>query len=212
MCDLSSAPTAADIENAIREFNSGKDNPDPALTVLFDQYQENINPDHVLLKAVALNAFYSTQIRAVSDRTPTIYDLAGCIVELKIDAALGRGDEGLVEEIANLTRDGRHQRNYSFATKYCNWHKQDLFPIYDSRVDECLWLMRRRGWIEDFKRQDLYYSYPKLKSVVTGFRGSFGPGKFTYKEIDKFLFVEGGKLLAAKAKDAEGASNRKPAA
>ena len=200
MDGILTAPTAEDVRNAINEFNGWKDNPDPALTELFKLYPANTNFDHVLLKVVALNALYSTLIRVNSDLTPTVYEVARYIVDLNIDAALSRGDAQIVEKIADVTVGGKRQRNYVFATKYCNWHKQELFPIYDSRADVCLWHLQKTGRIEEFCRQDIYYSYPKFKRVVTQFMNSFLPEKFTYKEIDQYLYVEGRKLFAAKKK------------
>lgn len=148
---------------------------------------------------VALNALYSTMIRAYSEITPTVYDVARHIVARSIDAALEDGDEELVERIATVTVGSKNQRNYSFATKYCNWHKQELFPIYDSYVDVCLWHLQKTGRIEKFCRQDIYYSYPEFKRVVRQFRDSLLPEEFTYKEIDQYLYVEGRRLVAAKA-------------
>jgi hypothetical protein len=40
--------------------------------------------------------------------------------------------------------------------------------------------------------------YCEFKKIVTEFRDSLLPEEFTYKEIDQYLYVEGGKLLAAK--------------
>jgi hypothetical protein len=42
------------------------------------------------------------------------------------------------------------------------------------------------------------WEYAKFKKIVTEFRDSLLPERFTYKEIDQYLYVEGGKLLAAK--------------
>jgi hypothetical protein len=55
------------------------------------------------------------------------------------------------------------------------------------------------GELRQFKRMDLW-DYYKFKKIVTEFRDNLLPDKFTYKETDQFLYVEGGKLLAAKEK------------
>jgi hypothetical protein len=195
-----SALTVDEVRKAINEFSGWDDEPDPALTILFTQYPKNTNFDHVLLKVVALNTLYSTMIRVNSEITPTVYDVARHIVAHNIDTALEDGNVELVERIAAVTVGSKHQRNYSFATKYCNWHKQELFPIYDSRVDVCLWHLQKIGRIEKLCRQDIYYSYPEFKCVLTKFMDSFLPEKFTYKEIDQYLYVEGRKLFSAMKK------------
>lgn len=127
---------------------------------------------------------------------PSFYDLARHMVSLDIDRDLDAGDVSLVERIANVeTKDGRKARNYSFATKYCNWHRPQMFPIYDSRVDEYLWQLKNKTSFTSFHRQDQYYDYPALKRVITEFREHFGLIDFNYKLIDKFLYMAGSQLL-----------------
>jgi hypothetical protein len=193
-------PTPENVRAACKEFDVWKDNPDPALSVLFTQFPKNTNFEPIFLKVVALNSTYSTQIRAVSDRTPTVYDVARHIVTLRIDDSLHDGSVEIVERIASVTTEGnRHQYNYSFATKYCSWHQRKLFPIYDSRVDKYLWQLRNRQTGEtdgfrQFKRVELWH-YPTFKQIVSEFMTHFGLEEFSFKEIDKFLFIEGDKLF-----------------
>jgi hypothetical protein len=121
-------PIANDVIKAINEFNGWDDESDPALNLLFTQYPKNTNLDHVLLKVVALNALYSTMIRVSSKITPTVYDVARHIIHLDIDAKLDEGSELLVDQIANTNQlaiklGKEKQYNYSFATKYCSFHR-----------------------------------------------------------------------------------------
>ncbi len=195
-------PTETDIKNACKEFDGNeKNNPDPALTKLFTQYPRNTDFNIVLLKVVTLNTLYPTRIRVTSNR-PTVYEVAAHIVELKIDDMLDCASDNLVHEIADTEELARllgkiKQYNYSFATKYCSWHKPNCYPIWDSRVDAYLWYLRERGFIDSFKHQELK-SYPKFKKIVTSFRCRNRLEKFTYKEIDKFIWLNGGKLLTAR--------------
>ena len=146
-------PTVDNVRFACKTFDEWADNPDPALSILFGQFPSNTNKHYVLFKVVALNATYSTLIRGFSNKAPSFYDVARHIVSLDIDAALGAGDVSLIEKIANVeTGDGRKARNYSFATKYCNWHQHHLYPIYDSRVDEYLWRLNREVPFTSFRR------------------------------------------------------------
>ncbi|MGH9345162.1 MAG: hypothetical protein ACRD19_15555 [Terriglobia bacterium] len=201
MNDHWTEPTSDNVRSACTEFDGWKDNPDPALVRLFKTFPENLKFEDVFLKVTALNATYSTQIRAVSDRTPTIYDVARHIIGLKIDDSLQLGSPEIVHKIAYIpVGNSKHQFVYSFATKYCSWHQPDLYPIWDSRVDEYLWQLRgreanRADGLRQFKRKELW-KYPTFKHVVTEFRDHFRLNDFSFKEIDKFLFVEGGKLFA----------------
>jgi len=177
---------------------------DPALFKLFAQYPENTNPSQVLLKVVTLNSLYSTLIRVNSQYlptdlkyAPTAYDVARHIVKLKIDVELSRGDEAVVESIANVKVAGRNHYYYSFATKYCSFHRPESYPIFDSRVKEYLWQLRSEGGLRRFQQQALW-SYTELKRIIDELLDQYGLRDFSYKQIDAFLYIEGGKLLAAK--------------
>jgi len=198
MSDNWTDPTSENVLAACAIFDGWADNPDPALSTLFKQFPCNTHSDHVLLKVAALNATYSTRIRAYSKNKPSLYDVARHIVSLNIDDNLEAGATGLAETIANVkTGDGRKARNYSFATKYCNWHRHDLYPIYDSRADIYLWELKKRTAFYTFHRQDLYWNYPRFKEIVQAFRTHFKLQDFDFKRIDKFLYVSGGKLQEA---------------
>ena len=166
-----------------------------ALKGLLEHYPNNIKTTDVLLKVITINDLYSTQIPLHSDRIPTVWEVVDHIVDLKIDSALDLGSPDLVYNIARIEiHDKKVHFNYSFATKYCSWHRQDLFPIYDSRVDEYLWYSQDHGWIDPFKREELKI-YKRLKETITEFQDKCGLGEFNFKQIDKFLYYEGGKLL-----------------
>jgi hypothetical protein len=199
MHDAFTEPTSENVRNSCSTFDGWKDNPDPALTELFKQYPKNTDLEHVMLKVVALNAFYSTQIPIYSERIPTVYDVARHIVARKIDVELELGSEDLVHKIAYMTKEKETRFNYSFATKYCNWHKPKFYPIWDSRVDAYLWELRNRETgkpegLRQFKRKELW-KYPTFKQVVRDFRTHFKLEAFTFKEIDKFLYCEGRRLF-----------------
>lgn len=194
------------------EFDPEINEPDPALFKLFTQYPENTDLSQVLLKVVTLNSLYSTLIRVNTQYppthpkyAPTVYDVARHIVELKIDEELSRADEGLVAKITNIKVAGRNHYYYSFATKYCSFHRPESYPIYDARVKEYLWQLRNEGGLSRFQQQVLW-NYPELKRIIDDLRDQYGLRDFSYKQIDAFLYLEGGKLLAAKEKKMQPAS------
>jgi hypothetical protein len=194
-------PTAEGVRSAAKRFDEENRIIENALGDLFRQYPENTDPARVLLKVAALNALYSTQIPLYSNRIPTISDVAHHIIQRDIDSDLQRGLPDLVDAIAaTQSEDNKKCYNYSFATKYCNWHRPDFYPIWDSRVDRYLWQFRNQetgglGGFRKFKRKELW-SYPTFKQVVVDFRVHFNLGEFSFKEIDKFLYIEGSKLFA----------------
>jgi hypothetical protein len=198
MDEVVTSPTAKDIRGAGVQFDAENKYCEDALTELFRQYPNNTDGSHVYLKVVTLNALYSTQIPIYSNRIPSLADVADHIIKQEIDASLSQGSPDFVNQIASITVDGKdHRYNYSFATKYCSWQRPDTYPIFDSRVNEYLWHLRNLGGLDQFKR-DLLWDYPEFRKIVAEFRDRHGLGEFTFKQIDKFLYREGGKLLTGK--------------
>jgi hypothetical protein len=206
MAIIPEKPAAEAVEAAGKKFDEENKIIEDALGEHFRQYPRNTSPAHVLLKVTTLNDLYSTQIPRYSERIPTLWEVVYHIVGLGFDSALDLDSSDLVYKIAKteIPNKGIHC-NYSFATKHCSWHKLDSYPIYDSRADEFLWHLRNQGCTDRFDRPQLKV-YPRFKEIVTKFRDSFGPARFTFKDIDKFLFLEGGRLFAAKEKEMQTAS------
>src|SRR5699024_6064357 len=97
------------------------------------KFPQNSLVQDVLLKVSVINSLYSTNIYAV-------HEISYHIQKLNIDCRLISGDLSLVEDIA--TGHGKGRRFFSFATKYCNWHRPDIYPIYDSFVEKTLIAVR----------------------------------------------------------------------
>lgn len=190
-------PDAQLVREACEQFDSENEVSEKALAELFAAYPTNDDASHVLLKVVALNSLYSTRILAVLKLAMLIAGQAA-----KIDAALAAGSPEAVEAIA-----GGGQTDltfYSFATKYCNWHKPDSYPIYDSRVDKYLWSLNKQGIMHSEKlveRGDLWL-YSSFREVMTAFREEFGLQTFSFKEIDKFLWSQSEAIWALAEEEA----------
>ncbi len=178
-------PNPSLVSDARMRFDKDNAVVEQALEELFRQYPANDNEAHVLLKVVALNRLYSTNILAVQDVARHIYRLAP-----EIDDALKAGSPEVVDKIANVTISATRKRRkfWSFATKYCNWHQHELFPIWDSRVNRCLRSLKG----SPFTRPDNWTRYREFVDLMQQFRDFYNLGEFTFKEIDKFLWVYGG--------------------
>ena len=176
MNEVVTKPSADNIRQAGAEFDIDTENQilEQALQELFGQYPHNTEPAQVLLKVTALNALYSTHIPLYNARIPTIFEVPHKAVRFY----------------------------YSFATKYCSWHNPKAYPISDSRVVEYLWHLRNHDYLHQFPQKDLWV-YPKFKKIVEEFQASNDLGDFTFKEIDKFLFLQGAILLGRKEKGEE---------
>jgi hypothetical protein len=112
-----------------------------ALGQLWAALPRNTDAPHVLLKVLALNKLYNTRVRDID-----VEILARHIAGLGIDPLIAEGSSSTVERITHCD----NLRNYfSFATKYCSWHNPDAYPIYDTRVDECLWSYKKQDGHQD---------------------------------------------------------------
>ena len=182
------APNADLIKGACEQFDRENNITEKALADLFAAYPANDDPSRVLLKVVALNSLYTTRILAVLKLAQHIAAQGAAL-----DAALAAGSREAVDLIARVSVPDKDFTFYSFATKFCNWHRPNLYPIYDSRVDKYLWSLKKQGLFQSealSQREDLH-NYPQFCVVMTAFREQFGLGSFTFKQIDKFLWSQG---------------------
>lgn len=177
------APTPDLVQSYVRRYDAAQGPVDRALAKLFGLFPENTRLEDVLLKVVALNDLYRTGILAT-------YQVAEHIVQLDIDPPIWAGAEEAVARIAHVRLGGKVRNNYSFATKYCSWHKPDDYPIYDSFVDQMLWGYRKQDAFTAFQRQALW-NYREFKRVLTRFREHYGLSAFSPRDIDKFLWLAG---------------------
>lgn len=172
-----------------------------ALEDLFKRHPENTEKNIVLVKIATLDKFYSTYIFGAA------YKIAERIVAIKdMDERLKRGDLTLVDDVADVKGCGVL---YSFASKYCSFHRPDVYPIYDSNVCESLRYFCRDATDEDgesalpskiFKKLALGKNnrdYLRYVSAVNAFIDTFGlkiGGKYDYKKVDAYLWKIGREI------------------
>jgi len=158
-----------------------------ALNKLFlTVYPTNTEINDILIKVASLNDFYSTNIFSP-------FKMAKHILELKIDDRLRAGDLTLINDIALLeTKAGKTVSMYSFASKYCSHHFPDVYPIYDSYVDDILRHFKYVDRFYEFDKADLK-DYPKFLNVILQFQKYYKIEKFNIKKIDRYLWQVGKK-------------------
>ncbi len=162
-----------------------------ALNLLFHKHCPlNYKMEDILLKIVALNDFYSTNIYDV-------YSVARHFIkEIDLDILMAKGDEDLVDRLAKVKmKNGKTKLFFSFATKYCSHHNPEGYPIYDRYVCDVLKALRKLGKVSKFKNDDLK-NFRKFKSVIDECIKNCNlvrpDGKpFTYKEVDRYLWLLG---------------------
>jgi len=188
-------PTADRVKAACKPFDDDPF-PDEALKVLFTQYPRNDNYSHVLLKVVCLNRLYNAGILNPYPVARHIHDHAQ-----EIDFGLSGGSPEVVDIIAPvpITATGKVRHFWAFATKYCSFHKPDAYPIWDAHVREYLtWLRQRPQGSFLVKDPDSWTKYTEFVDMINNLRKHNNLGKLSFKDIDKFLWREGGKLIAEK--------------
>lgn len=185
-------PTPELVRQYIRKFDEGRDGlVDKALLELFRAFPANVRLEHILFKVLGLNSLYSTGIIAVRP-------IAKHILNLDIDARLAQGAPELVNEIARTpVDDGKIRRNYSFATKYCSWHMPEAYPIFDSVVGKLISEYQRMDRFADYVWQRELTDYGTFRRAVEAFRDRYGLAEFSFKELDKFLWLYGKEFLKA---------------
>jgi hypothetical protein len=97
---------------------------------LFEKNPSNISADDIRTKVSALKD--DSELKQLSG----IDDMVNHILSLKIDDRLKRADLSLVEDIANISVNGRAFHFLHFASAYCNLHRPEVYPIYsDQHLD-----------------------------------------------------------------------------
>lgn len=167
----------------ITRFEDDEAFADRALSKLFAIYPNNNQREDILLKVAALNSLYHTNVFAVDKMAKHIFGLL-------IDSKLENCSIDVVNEIAFLEIDGKTRRHYSFATKYCSWHKPEIYPIYDRYLEQLLWAYQKADRFASFERPELQ-NYATYKSVVENFRTHYGLSEFGFKRLDEFLWLYG---------------------
>ena len=143
---------------------------------------KNSDINVVMVKCSVLNDFYSTHIGRMWPMAKNIVTIPG------FDDHLRSGDDSLIAEIAKV--DDR--TFYSFATKYCSHHFPDKYPIYDSFVAKVLNDLRGKfSHTPAFSSMASLKDYGVFHKVIDDFRDAYGLSKFSYKEIDRYLWLLG---------------------
>lgn len=151
--------------------------------LFFYTYPNNTDINDILIKASALNDFYSINIFS-------IFPVAKHILNLDIDKRLKSGDETLVNDISNIVINGKNKNFYSFATKYCSHHLPTIFPIYDSYVEKILLYFQKKDNFSVFTRDDLK-DYKIFKDTLIKFKKFYNIDEYNLKDIDRYIWQLG---------------------
>lgn len=137
--------------------------------------QPGWNSEASILKCVAINSLYSTQVYAIlrmAQHVTKIFKFSDVEV-----------DNNLVEKIADL--EGR--KHVSFASKLCHFFVSDeRFPIYDEAARDALRLHLGKHYERDNKAP-----YAAFRRNLSRLREKSGIGSLTGRMLDRYLWIVG---------------------
>jgi hypothetical protein len=145
--------------------------------------QQNIpgfDPEACLLKAVAVNQLYATNVLA-------IIPMARHVRRVLLDLDLASEGIGLVEKIAAFTHNGVETMRTSFAAKFCHFFiNEQRFPIYDEAARLAMKLHLGPRYVNDTR-------YGTFCANLTELRTAAGLQENT-RAIDRYLWMVGSYL------------------
>ena len=146
---------------------------------VFAKNPSNNKEEDIRIKISAIND--DMEIRQL----PDINDMIAHILKLNIDDRLQRGDLTLVEDIANISANGKAYHFLHFASVYCNFHRPDIYPIYS---DQHFGFYREYIKDNNLKHDpDKLDTYAVFSAALDAFITRLGvKGKMNYLHIRKF--------------------------
>ena len=183
-------PTVKLVDEFLNEFrvDSRSNFADNAIRELIKKFPDNKTIESVILKISVINDLYSTNIFST-------YEIANHILQQDFDKAIENKDYSIVNRVATghkikSSRTYKEYNFYSFATKYCNWHDQSSFPLFDRYIDLVLINYNHKN---QYTKETNFRVYENLINVLMIFRTTHKLDKYSFKELDKFLWYLGKK-------------------
>lgn len=187
-------PTVALVEAECKAFDKEEWLIEESLGQLRAHFPKNTDIRHVLLKVLVLNRLYGTMIRDIDVETVAKH-IVGLGNNHSLDQLL---DQGSLDAVLLIARCPNLRQYASFASKFCSWHNPTAYPIYDGNVRECLWSYQKQDSFAAIKSKDDLYYYQKLVDTVIAFRNRYELDSLPFKQLDKFMYRVGGRILKAR--------------
>lgn len=182
-------PTKSTLNNYIKLFDTEYSRTEAYLFDLFQKYfPDNNSPEQVMIKVFAINLLYKTYIRWL----PAVVTH---ILQCDIDNMLRNNDINAVHVLTPVKFKTKTKHLKSFATKYCSFHKPDIFPLFDSNASYALYKYNKIYKFSPHVTRTSLLSYENYIETINSFRTYFNIENYNYKNIDKYLWKYGKELL-----------------
>ena len=206
------------IDESIKQFDKTEGNKELILSTIFnpdnqsallnmikqDKYDsDELDCDEkksIYFKSTILNLFYSTRMseKALISIAQRIYNInhnyttennVGLVDYLLFEEK----DEDKYLQLVNLIAYKKEENDmagncYSFASKYCSWHHQNRFPIFDSLAKGLICrLMNVESEGTGFTTFSIN-DYSEYYKLYREFMKDFNINSKSFKEVDKYLW------------------------
>lgn len=180
------------IDNEIKVFDSENDTVvESTIRELINAYRGNQDCRQILVKVLTISTLYHARVLDI-DLLPLSHHIESID---DLDSRMLHGDPAAVDAIWRSKGTKRHYP--SFASKYCSWHNQEAYAIYDRNAWSALKAYATFGDRFAFPERE-FTEYATFLNIVRRFQSSFGLQHYSLKDIDKFLWRVGGRLIAEK--------------
>lgn len=181
-------------------YYSAYKNAEKALEKLIKKFPGNKSLDEIYLKVTAINSLYSTNIYDTYKMAYHIFKRVNEKKEEDIDARLEKTDldHELIHDIATghkikRSEGGKTMIFYSFATKYCSFHKPEKYAIYDTLIQSRLIKHYNENIAKPKKEKKVRYEdlreYKRFMEVINEVKKHYRLDDISLKEFDMYLWL-----------------------
>ena len=199
------------IDKVIKDFDTNEKEKEDVLRCLFSLYEKNTSLNCVLIKVTVLNSLYSAGLtNNIGKKKVDVVKMAEHIAGEKCfdDWLWSDNQDEQLKAYDYISLGIREQSNglydncYAFASKYCNWHRPDVFPIMDSNAKWNLYSFIKNNDIpfkrtpNNWEKIKVCYDYKLFWNIFKLFQEYLNNDfnsvkKYSVKDIDKFLWQYG---------------------
>lgn len=179
-------PIGSLVEQYIEIFKKNHKTEEKALKAVFTAFPDNQDKAKILAKVTLLNAFYHTRIKDL-DLGKVTDHIFGMKEEL--DRHFREGEEIDYDLITKLSSPPGMTKISSFATKYCSWHMQEVYPIMDSYTKGMLYFINQKYLYKEHFSKNCLNDYKTYVKILNAFIEKYLLRQYTCKEIDMYLWA-----------------------